>query len=146
MIQNIKRRINKPVFLMSAVLGGTLWFFCNHLYSVYRLKISGFLMVPALCTLLFAVLFLTVWAGSVLTGSFDRENFYSLLRYKSQFHILFFPDRNIQIRLPPALIFSEDARSYTLPIPHILYNPLCTRFRYSPILTSFLLTTDAHSS
>lgn len=47
-------------------------------------------MVPALCTLLFAVLFLTVWAGSVLTGSFDRENFYSLLRYKSQFHILFF--------------------------------------------------------
>ena len=74
---------------MSAVSGGTLWFFCNHLYSVYRLKISGFLMVPALCTLLFAVLFLTVWAGSVLTGSFDRENFYSLLRYKSQFHILF---------------------------------------------------------
>jgi len=51
---------------MSAVSGGTLWFFCNHLYSVYRLKISGFLMVPALCTLLFAVLFLTVWAGSVL--------------------------------------------------------------------------------
>ena len=46
---------------MSAVSGGTLWFFCNHLYSIYRLKISGFLMVPALGTLLFAVLFLTVW-------------------------------------------------------------------------------------
>lgn len=71
---------------MSAVSGGTLWFFCNHLYSVYRLKISGFLMVPALCTLLFAVLFLAVWAGSVLTGSFDQENFLysgprSMLKY-----------------------------------------------------------------
>ena len=71
---------------MSAVSGGTLWFFCNHLYSIYRLKISGFLMVPALCTLLFAVLFLTIWAGSVLTDSFDRENFLysgprSMLKY-----------------------------------------------------------------
>lgn len=70
---------------MSAVSGGTLWFFCNHLYSVYRLKISGFLMVPALCTLLFAVLFLTVWAGSVLlTGKIST--LYSVINHSSIFY------------------------------------------------------------
>ena len=52
MIKEIKSRINKPVFLISAVAGGILWFFCNYLYSTYRLKIAGFLMIPALCTFL----------------------------------------------------------------------------------------------
>ena len=45
MIKEIKSRINKPVFLISAVAGGILWFFCNYLYSTYRLKIAGFLMI-----------------------------------------------------------------------------------------------------
>lgn len=74
MIKRVKSKINKPVFLISAVAGGILWFFCNYLYSTYRLKIAGFLMIPALCTFLFTVLFLIVWISSVVTGSFDQKN------------------------------------------------------------------------
>lgn len=78
MIRNIKAKINKPVVLMSVVGGGIIWFLCNYLYSNYKLQIAGFLMIPTLCSILFAVLFFTVWIGSIVTGAFDKQSsFYS---------------------------------------------------------------------
>lgn len=74
MIRDIKTKVNKPVALISAFAGGIIWFLCNCLYSVYKLKIAGFWMIPVLCSVLFAVLFLTVWIGSVITGSFDSQS------------------------------------------------------------------------
>ena len=95
MIKEIKSRINKPVFLISAVAGGILWFFCNYLYSTYRLKIAGFLMIPALCTFLFTVLFLIIWISSVVTGSFDKKNhlytsIWGMLKYFSLSIVIIF--------------------------------------------------------
>ena len=95
MIKEIKSRINKPVFLISAVAGGILWFFCNYLYSTYRLKIAGFLMFPALCTFLFTVLFLIIWISSVVTGSFDKKNhlytsIWGMLKYFSLSIVIIF--------------------------------------------------------
>lgn len=95
MIKEIKSRINKPVFLISTVAGGILWFFCNYLYSTYRLKIAGFLMIPALCTFLFTVLFLIIWISSVVTGSFDKKNhlytsIWGMLKYFSLSIVIIF--------------------------------------------------------
>lgn len=86
MLKKSKARINKPVALISALAGGGMWFFGSYLYSLYKLKISGVLLVPILFTLLFAVIFLSVWAGSAITGSFDRSShlysgWESMLRY-----------------------------------------------------------------
>lgn len=95
MIKEIKSRINKPVFLISAVAGGILWFFCNYLYSTYRLKIAGFLMIPALCTFLFTFLFLIIWISSVVTGSFNKKNhlytsIWGMLKYFSLSIVIIF--------------------------------------------------------
>ncbi len=78
-----KARLNKPVLFMSAVAGGIIWFVCNY---VYKLKIDGLLLIPILCSMLFATLFLVVWIGSVATGSFDRQSscysgFGSMVKY-----------------------------------------------------------------
>lgn len=86
MLKKSKARINKPVALISALAGGGMWFFGSYLYSLYKLKISGVLLVPILFTLLFAVVFLSIWAGSAITGSFDRSShlysgWESMLRY-----------------------------------------------------------------
>lgn len=86
MLKKSKARINKPVALISALAGGGIWFLCSYLYSLYKLKIPGVLLVPILFTLLFAVVFLSVWVGSVITGSFDRSShlysgWQSMLRY-----------------------------------------------------------------
>lgn len=84
MYRGIKPRINKRVAVISALFGGIVWVFCQYLYSVYKLKLVGFLLIPALCSILFAVLFVSVWAGSVVTGSFDGySSFYS--GWKSMF-------------------------------------------------------------
>ena len=57
MLKKSKARINKPVALISALAGGGIWFLCSYLYSLYKLKIPGVLLVPILFTLLFAVVF-----------------------------------------------------------------------------------------
>ena len=46
MIKEIKSRINKPVFLISAVAGGILWFFCNYLYrhNIFSVHVIGILI------------------------------------------------------------------------------------------------------
>lgn len=69
-----KIKINSPVLFISIFAGGGIWFLCIYLYSLYKLNIAGFLLVPALFTILFAVLFLSVWIGSVVTGAFDRQS------------------------------------------------------------------------
>lgn len=75
MYRGIKSRINKTVVIISALAGGIVWVLCQYLYSVYKLKIPGVLMIPTLCSILFTVLFVSVWAGSVVTGSFDRQSY-----------------------------------------------------------------------
>lgn len=81
-----KTHINKRVVVLSAVTGVVIWLLSRGFYSAWNLKMPGLLMIPVLCTTLFIALFATVWVGSMLTGSFDREsNLYSgggtMLRY-----------------------------------------------------------------
>lgn len=68
--------INKRVLRISVLTGGIAWILCQSLYSAYKWKIAGVLMIPTLCTILFAGVFLSVWAGSAATGSFDRKSFF----------------------------------------------------------------------
>lgn len=81
-----KAHINKRVVVLSAVTGVVIWLLSRGFYSAWNLKMPGLFMIPVLCTSLFIALFATVWVGSMLTGSFDREsNLYSgggtMLRY-----------------------------------------------------------------
>lgn len=68
------RKINRSVMGISAVVGAGSWILCRWLYQTYKLRVSGVVLVPVCCTLLFLLLFLSVWAGSVLTGSIDRRH------------------------------------------------------------------------
>lgn len=70
----MKTHINKIVALMSAIAGILTWLGCRYIYTTYSGKLPGPVMIGALCSLLFAVIFLTVIVGSMATGSFNKES------------------------------------------------------------------------
>lgn len=70
----MKTRVNKIVALMSVFAGILAWFACRYIYTTYNDKLSGPVMIGCLCSLLFAVIFLTVMVGSMVTGSFNKES------------------------------------------------------------------------
>lgn len=70
----MKSHINKIVTLMSVFAGVLSWFGCHYIYTTYRDKLSGSVMIGSLCAFLFASVFLTVLLGSMITGSFNRES------------------------------------------------------------------------
>lgn len=70
----MKKNLNKIVALMSVIAGILTWFGCRYLYTTYHDTISGPIMIAILCSALFTAVFLAVWVGSILTGSFDRNS------------------------------------------------------------------------
>lgn len=70
----MKSHINKIVTLMSVFAGVLSWFGCHYIYTTYRDKLSGSVMIGSLCAFLFASVFLMVLLGSMITGSFNRES------------------------------------------------------------------------
>lgn len=71
---NEKGHINKAVVLLSASAGIIIWRGCYLIYSSYRDSLPGPAMMGILCSALFFVVFLSVWAGSVITGSLDENS------------------------------------------------------------------------
>ena len=74
MKNKIRPYFNKTVALMSLAGGILSWFGCQYLYNLYHNSISGPLMIGVFCSILFSSVFLMVLIGSMLTGSFDKEN------------------------------------------------------------------------
>ena len=70
----MKQTLNRPVAQLSVAAGGILWFLCSILYSTCKDQLPGTLLIPILCSVLFAALFLVIWLGSKATGSFDRNS------------------------------------------------------------------------
>lgn len=86
MNNTVKPRFNKIVALLSVITGVLTWFSCRYIYITYHDVISGPIMIGILCVSLFATVFMTVWIGSMVSGSFDKEsNLYddpgSMIRY-----------------------------------------------------------------
>ena len=74
MNNTIKPRLNKTVALLSVIIGVITWLGCRHIYITYNEALSGPIMIGILCTGLFTTVFMTVWIGSVVSRSFDRDS------------------------------------------------------------------------
>lgn len=74
MNNTIKPRFNKMVALLSVIVGVLAWFGCRYIYITYHDVLSGPVMIGILCAGLFAAVFMTVWIGSLVSKSFDKDS------------------------------------------------------------------------
>lgn len=74
MNNTVESRFNKTVALLSVIAGLITWLGSHLIYRSYHDVISGPVMIGILCAGLFATVFITVYVGSMVSGSFDKKS------------------------------------------------------------------------